>query len=167
MMLLSSRSLSACCAEMRDKGAAFIVQSQAEGINAFIDETYRNEKDQNADFAKGRDANGNVIDKHAIVTNARYGQSPHNCTTTVNGIIVPSARAFDFAIELDGGTLDWNGSDAQWLRALDIGRALGLMSGEDWKCGLKDEPHFELPDWKTYDPASYTPQISPIVAGVS
>lgn len=115
----------------------FIVQCLAEGINAFITQTYRSKGEQNADYAQGRSAPGHII------TNAKGGESPHNCTLPDG---TPAARAFDFGIKTAEGSLDWNASDAQWLRAIDIGEGLGLVSGSTWH-SLKDSPHMELPNW--------------------
>lgn len=116
----------------------FLAQCHAENIPAFITQTYRSSADQDADYAVGRTPPG----PH-IVTNAKGGQSPHNCC---NDDGTPGARAFDFGIENPDGTCDWNPSHPVWQRAIAIGKALGLVSGSDWH-SIKDYPHFELPDW--------------------
>lgn len=124
----------------------FLVQCLAEGINAFITCTYRSNEEQDADYQRGRTVPGSII------TNARAGQSAHNCTAANAG---PAARAYDFAIKTAEGSLDWDSSDGQWQRAIHIGESLGLSSGSCWK--MKDNPHFELKDWASlpaYDGAS-------------
>lgn len=40
----------------------------------------RGKAKQNALYAKGRDACGNVIDRRKVVTNAKWGESSHNST---------------------------------------------------------------------------------------
>lgn len=116
----------------------FIDACHAQGINVIITETYRSSAEQEKDFAQGRSAPGHII------TNARGGQSPHNCTDDEEN---PASCAFDFAIRTDDGTLDWNASDASWQKAISIGEGLGLVSGSEWH-SIKDNPHMELKDWK-------------------
>lgn len=109
------------------------------GIKVGISQTYRSEEEQNADYAQGRTTPGKVI------TNARYGQSPHNCVDA-NGR--PAARAFDFFIYNDDGkTLDWNPADAKWQAAIAAGEGLGMVSGSVFH--LRDNDHFEMAGWKS------------------
>ena len=110
----------------------------AVGANVFLTQTYRSYVDQNADFAKGRDLPG------AIITNARGGQSPHNCT--LGDGITPASEAFDFGVLLSDKECDWNPQDALWQRAIEIGRGLGLVAGADFHC-MKDSPHMQNPAW--------------------
>ena len=142
---MSDRSIRDLCPSLQILAGEFIAKCNDDPVfkvrelTAFIDQTYRCEADQNADYAKGRTVPGEII------TNAQYGQSPHNC---VNADGTPAARAFDFAIQNGNGTLDWNASDPAWQRAIAIGEGLGLVSGSTWH-SLKDTPHFELPNWRT------------------
>lgn len=137
---MSDRSLDDLCDELRPIAQLFLGNCKAAGINAFIDQTYRSEADQNADYAKGRTAPG------PIITNAKYGQSPHN-TTLPDG--TAAACAFDFGIMGADGVCDWNPEDAAWKKAISIGEALGLISGSTWH-SIKDNPHFELADWQNF-----------------
>lgn len=136
---------------IRNKAQDFLTQCNADpvfaaaGARVLIDQTYRNEVDQNADWQKGRDANGVIRDGKAVITMARYGQSPHNCTLPDG---TPAARAFDFAIETEDGTLDWDAADLRWQRAIQIGEALGLVSGSTFS-HLRDCPHMEMQNWKS------------------
>jgi len=122
----------------------FLDNCKESGISAFIDQTYRNETDQNNDYAQGRTAPGRII------TNAQYGQSPHNCVDSQGN---PAAKAFDFAIRDATGVLDWDASDPEWQAAIKIGEALGLVSGSCFH-SIVDNPHFELPNWQTKDSIS-------------
>lgn len=134
---MSDRDLSDLCDEIRPLCQLFLDRCKAEGINAFITETYRSAADQNEDYAQGRTKPGRII------TNARGGQSKHNYTL-VDG--TPASRAFDFAIQDATGILDWDANDPAWQRAIEIGKELGLISGSTWR--IKDNPHFELADKK-------------------
>lgn len=148
---MSSRAITALDPRLQDKCNKFLVQCMAEGINVFLTQTYRSNLQQDTDYAKGRDAPGPVI------TNARAGQSPHNCVDVLGN---PAARAFDFAIKTKEGSLDWNGSDMQWQRAIEIGVSLGLVSGSTFH-SLKDNPHMEMANWKYVEP--WNPAAAPLL----
>jgi peptidoglycan L-alanyl-D-glutamate endopeptidase CwlK len=120
----------------------FLSLCQSKGVDAFITQTYRSDIEQDAAYAQGRTAPGK------IVTNARGGESPHNCVDVTGN---PAARAFDFAIKLPEGNLDWDASDKAWQTALATGIQLGLISGTSFKT-LKDNPHMEMADWKNVAP---------------
>lgn len=135
---MSDRNLDHLHPDMKPLCQDFLVQCMAEGINAFVTQTYRSDAEQNADYEQGRTAPGHII------TNAKGGQSPHNCTLPDG---TPAAKAFDFGIKLGDGSLDWDASDGQWQRAIDIGEGLGMVSGSTWH-SIKDNPHFELPNWR-------------------
>ena len=86
-------------------------------------------------YALGRTIPGKII------TNAKGGESPHNCMLGNT----PAARAFDFAIKKPDGKLTWDGESPAWQRAIEIGEGLGLVSGRSFK--FRDYAHFELPHW--------------------
>lgn len=136
---MSDRLISDLCPALQPLARRFLESCKTAGIDAFITETYRSAAEQNADYAQGRTTPGKII------TNARGGESPHNCTDPYG---VPAARAFDFAIKDATGVLDWDPSDDAWHAAIKIGMDLGLISGYNW-CRIKDAPHFELPNWST------------------
>jgi peptidoglycan LD-endopeptidase CwlK len=122
----------------------FIEACGAVGIKVGVDQTYRSKSEQDADYAEGRDANGNVVDPDKIITCAKGGESPHNC---VDDDGKPAARAFDFFIYAsDDTTLDWDDEDPSWQKAIRIGEAIGLISGS--KFPMRDYAHMELPNWK-------------------
>jgi peptidoglycan L-alanyl-D-glutamate endopeptidase CwlK len=132
---MSDRSLADLCPELRPLCQQFIDGCAAQNIRVIITETYRSSAEQDADYAQGRSEPGNII------TNAKGGQSQHNCVDPYGN---PASRAFDFAIETDSGALDWDASDPTWQAAIKIGEALGLVSGSTWH--IKDNDHFELPE---------------------
>lgn len=96
-------------------------------IEITITQTLRTREEQDALYAQGRTAAGN------IVTNARYPYSMH-CW----------GLAFDFAVVLQG-QVNWERLDL-YDRVGQLGKSLGLRWGGDFTT-LKDRPHFELPGY--------------------
>lgn len=88
----------------------------------------RTTEDQAALYAKGRTTPG------PIVTNADgiVHKSKHQ-----------SGRAVDCAFVRDG-TVSWSEA-LPWQMYGEMGKALGLLWGGDWKSSLVDRPHLELP----------------------
>lgn len=150
-----SRTITSLDPRLQPKCSQFLAQCAAENINVFLTQTYRSNLEQDTDYAQGRTAPGK------IVTNARAGQSPHNCTDVLGN---PAARAFDFGIKNKDGSLDWNAADTQWKRAIDIGVSLGLISGSGFHTSdgklLADNPHLEMPNWKYVEP--WNPANAPL-----
>lgn len=122
---------------------------QAMGATVFLTQTYRSSMEQNNDYAQGRTEPGHII------TDARGGQSAHNCCDALGN---PDARAFDFGVKKPDGTCDWNPQDDLWQRAISIGKSLGLVSGSDFH-SIKDYPHFQLAGWESPSPH---PIVSPV-----
>lgn len=112
---------------------------KAAGAWVFPTCTFRSNEEQAVEWAKGRDDNGNIINKALVSTKKRPGESAHNITKADG---TPAACGFDFAIKLSTGKLDWSGNDQLWLRALHIGLGLGLISLRPWDC-----PHLEMKGW--------------------
>jgi len=131
---MSDRNILDLDPELQSLCQQFLDQCHAQNINVFLTETYRSSEDQDADYASGRTAPGHII------TNAKGGQSPHNCTLEDG---TPSSKAFDFGIKDGNGDLDWNAQDPAWQTAIAIGESLGLVSGSTWH-SIKDFPHFQL-----------------------
>lgn len=102
--------------------------SRQNGIEILITQTLRTREEQDALYAQGRTATGN------IVTNVRYPHSMH-CW----------GLAFDFAVKVDG-QVSWNRLDL-YERVGQLGKSLGLRWGGDFKT-FKDRPHFELPGYE-------------------
>lgn len=135
---MPSRNISDLDPTLQSLAHQFLVQCLAKGINAFLTCTYRSNREQDENYAQGRTKSGKII------TKAQGGQSPHNCSLP-DGTLC--AKAFDFSIKTAEGSLDWDGNDAQWQRAIHIGESLGLVSGEHFL--NRDYAHMELPHWKT------------------
>lgn len=144
---MSDRDLSDLDPALQTLAQKFLDQCQTEGIDAFITETYRSEEEQNADYAQGRTTPGKII------TNARYGESPHNCVDASGN---PAAKAFDFAIKDATGVLDWDASDPEWRAAIKIGEE-EMDSGSEFH-SPKDSPHLQLRNWKVDNSA---PEVQP------
>lgn len=135
---MASRLISDLHPDLQPLCQQFLDNCAHTGMKVGLCQTYRSSEEQDADYAKGRTAPGRII------TNAKGGQSPHNCTLDDG---TPAAKAFDFFIyNSDGSTLDWNAADDKWQKAISIGEALGLVSGSTFK--FKDTDHFELAGWK-------------------
>lgn len=133
---MSSRDLDELRPEIRPMVDAFVAAVKAAGIDMIVTCTYRSPEEQAAEFAKGRDAVGNVINEHLITTKARPGQSAHNYGLALD--VVPIAN----------GKCVWSVNDPLWQR---IG-ALGVAAGLQWYGSpgepFKEFPHFQHPAWK-------------------
>jgi len=103
--------------EIRGKARRFLRRAKNAGLDLRITSSYRTFAEQNALYAQGRTAPGN------IVTYARGGQSYHNY-----------ALAFDVVD-------NEKGYNADWQTIGKIGKSLGLEWGGDWGW---DRPHFQL-----------------------
>jgi len=131
---MASRSVDDLHPILKPLCTQFLADCKADGIQVILTTTYRSPAEQDALYAQGRTAPGRKV------TNAKAGQSKHN--TRIGG--KPAARAFDIAIKGPGGGLNWDAHHRHWKRVGEIGKALGLIWGGDWK--TRDAPHFELPD---------------------
>ena len=102
---------------------------KAQGLTIGISECYRTVVEQNALYAKGRTASGN------IVTNAKGSSysSMHQWYI-----------AFDFYRNDGAGA--YNNNDGFFNKVGKIGQSLGLEWGGSWTSPV-DLPHFQLPDW--------------------
>lgn len=113
------------------------------GLSLQRGEGYRLPALQNRDYRKGRDKNGNIIDRSKVVTNKRGTTGKHCLTRKSDG--KPMSGAFHAWVKLPGGRL-------LGLRRLGpagviiymalacLARQQGLRCGASWK----DYTHFEL-----------------------
>ena len=116
---------------------ALVKNCAAAGITIKITECARTVAEQDALYAKGRTVPGGKV------TNARGSSysSMHQWRV-----------AFDFCLNMDvdkdGKISDdiFNNVTGLFNKVGQIGKALGLEWGGDWK-SIKDLPHFQLPDW--------------------
>jgi peptidoglycan LD-endopeptidase CwlK len=102
-----------------------------ENINVRVVQSLRSWGEQQALYNEGRDADGNIVDKAKVVTNARPGTSWHNFGLAVD--VAP----------FDSGIPDWNASHPAWRRIVTVGESVGLVSGSEWRT-FPDWPHFQL-----------------------
>lgn len=99
---------------------------------------------QTALYAKGRDADGNVVDQSAVVTDAPPGSSAHNW-----------GLAVDVALQSGQGALSWDYSRPEWsILWAAIRASATLHSGEDFPAGQTDPDHIERLNWRNFIPAS-------------
>ncbi|MGG3623874.1 peptidoglycan-binding protein [Bacillus gobiensis] len=111
---------------VKETALEVIKRAYKEGINAQISDGYRSFAEQNALYAKGRTAPGD------IVTNARGGQSNHNYGLAVDYFLVSE----------DGREAIWK-INSDWKRVAQIAKSLGFEWGGDWR-SFKDNPHLEM-----------------------
>jgi len=134
---MASRLISDLDPRLQALAQEFLDRCEVANIQAIITQTWRSSAEQDADYAQGRTVPGHII------TNAKGGESPHNCTLPDG---TPAARAFDFGIMCGENQLDWDADDDEWQTAIAIVKALGLVSGSTFH-GIQDNPHAELLNW--------------------
>ena len=122
----------------RDLCRAFLAECEAKMFPPIrLTHTLRTMAEQLHLYAKGRkqtDAGWVVVDKKAIVTRAKPGDSPHNY-----------GAAFDICFL---GSKPYPDDDQLWEAVGLTGERVGLVWGGRWK-SLVDKPHFELESWRT------------------
>ena len=107
--MINSRNLDDLLPPVKQRVEQFIAKCEEQGIDLIITSTYRDIESQNALFAQGRTAPGN------IVTNAKGGESYHNFRCAVD--VVPIVN----------GKPDWNGAHPVWKQVGEIGKTCGLV----------------------------------------
>jgi peptidoglycan LD-endopeptidase CwlK len=118
----------------------FLRQSGELGIDVLVTCTYRSREAQAALYAMGRTVPGSVV------TNARPGESLHNCCETSGGLLVMAARAFD-VVPMVAGKPQWSATGEAlrvWQQLGDIGEACGLQWAGRWSGKLREFPHFQI-----------------------
>lgn len=123
----SEKVIATLLPEVRPMARALVQKAAAAGITIRIISGLRTYAEQDALYAQGRTAPGNVV------TNARGGFSNHN-----------------FGIAFDIGVFEGNRylGDSPKYRAVGVlGMDLGLEWGGSWKT-IVDQPHYQLrPAW--------------------
>ena len=112
--MINSRSLDDLAPPAKQRAEAFIAAAKAKGIDLLVTSTYRDNESQDALYAQGRTAPGN------IVTRAKAGQSWHNYRCALD--VVP----------LVNGKAIWD-DQALWKQVGEIGKSCGLEWAGDWK----------------------------------
>ena len=128
---MADRDLTHLCPALQRLVPVFVQKCLENGITVKIIVTYRDSATQNAVKKLG-------------LSNAKAGQSPHNCIDAQGR---PYSKAFDFGV-FDGSKYIVNGSDARYAAAGAIGVSLGLVYGGNWK-SMQDMDHLELAQWRT------------------
>ena len=123
------RDISLCHPELQEKAEKLVSACKGQGMLIGIGECFRTVSEQNALYAKGRTAPGEIV-TNAIGTS--YG-SHHQWGT-----------AFD--IYRNDGKGAYNNSDGFFDLVGAIGVKIGLEWGGNWKSPV-DKPHFQLPYW--------------------
>jgi len=121
--MINSRSLDDLAPPAKQRAEAFIAAAKAKGIDLLVTSTYRDNESQDALYAQGRTAPGN------IVTRAKAGQSWHNYRCALD--VVP----------LVNGKAIWD-DQAVWKQVGAIGKSCGLEWAGDWVT-FKEFPHFQ------------------------
>ncbi len=120
---------------------------EAEGIEARPTCTLRTLAEQTALYAQGRQPLEvvNNLRKVAGLWPITEAENRKKVTGTMHSRHLAGedglSRAYDLVI-IKNGTASWDPSD--YMRAAEIGRALGLDCGAFWE--RPDFPHFQLPD---------------------
>lgn len=123
------RNINKCHPRLIDLSQKLVSACRGQGLIIGIGESFRTKEEQDALYAKGRTAPGN------IVTNAKGSSySSHHQWGT----------AFD--IYRNDGKGVYTDSDGFFEKVGKIGKSIGLEWGGDWKSPV-DKPHFQLPDW--------------------
>lgn len=125
----SEKNIATLLPEVQPMARALVQKAAANGIQIKVLSGLRSYAEQDALYAQGRTASGN------IVTKARGGYSNHN-----------------FGIAFDIGVFEGNrylGTSPKYKAVGALGMDLGLEWGGNWK-SMVDEPHFQLrPSWAT------------------
>ena len=123
------RDINKCHPKLIDLSKKLVSACRGQGLIIGIGESFRTKEEQDALYAKGRTAPGN------IVTNAKGSSySSHHQWGT----------AFD--IYRNDGKGVYTDGDGFFKKVGKIGKSIGLEWGGDWKSPV-DKPHFQLPDW--------------------
>ena len=137
---MASRNIQDLAKPLQPLASTFINTANAlllkRGLNAsvLITCTWRSNEEQAKLYAIGRTVKGRKV------TNAKPGESKHNCVDSNTG--KPAAEAFDIAI-LVNGKLDWNLESDIWQLVGKLGEELGLEWAGRWE-RFREGPHFQL-----------------------
>lgn len=137
---MASRNIQDLAKPLQPLASTFINTANAlllkRGLNAsvFITCTWRSNEEQAKLYEIGRTVKGRKV------TDAKPGESKHNCVDSKTG--KPAAEAFDIAI-LVNGKLNWNLESDIWQLVGKLGEELGLEWAGRWE-RFREGPHFQL-----------------------
>lgn len=101
--------------------------------------TLRSIKVQDALYAKGRDAKGQVISGATIVTKAKGGQSYHNYGLAIDFCLIVDGKVASYYM-----TKDYDGDKkSDWKEVVQIFKNYNWFWGGDYIGKFKDYDHFE------------------------
>ncbi len=131
------RDMTALHPVLQKKAAVLKEECKKQGIFIQFSECLRTKAEQDALYAQGRTAPGN------IVTNAKGStySSQHQWGIAIDFYL-------DMDVNGDGNKKDdaFNNSTQLFERVGSIAKSIGLGWGGDWT-SIKDRPHLYLPDW--------------------
>jgi peptidoglycan L-alanyl-D-glutamate endopeptidase CwlK len=116
------------------KSKLLVNEAARKGIRVVITDDFRSAKDQDALYAQGRSADGNVV------TNARGGESYHNYGLAIDfALAAPRGEQLIWDMNYDGN----GNSKSDWKEVVEIAKNLGFEWGGDW-AKFKDYPHLQM-----------------------
>ena len=129
----SERSIATLLPQVRPFARSLVLKAAEAGIRIKVICGTRTYAEQDALYAKGRNASGVVVRPREVVTNAKGGQSNHN-----------------FGIAFDVGVFEGSrylGDSPKYKAVGVLGEQLGLEWGGNWRT-IRDQPHFQCrPEW--------------------
>ena len=131
---MSSRSIADLNYAMKNMATAHTQLCNAKGVDLLIYCTLRPNMEQDELYAIGRTKPGK------IVTNARAGESAHNPNK------LGQASAYD-CVPLIGGKAMWDSKHPAWTIVISCGEEVGLTASAKWLGKLKEQAHFQDPEW--------------------
>lgn len=132
---MSSRSLENLNQYTRDAAIKHIQLCATRGVELLIYCTLRSNEEQNDLYAIGRTKPGK------IVTNARAGESAHNPDK------YGKASAYDCCPMIAGKPM-WDSKHPSWRIVVECGEEAGLLASARWQGKLKEQAHFQDPNWR-------------------
>lgn len=137
---------------MQQKMQRVDVSMRAQGVVVRITDGLRDNEEQARDWAKGRNAQGVVIDAHAVVTHAPPGYSAHNFGYAVD--LIPGQR------DTSSWQPNYDVHHPDFIAMVRACEAQGLVAGIRWPKPKIDPDHFQLAEF----PVTPTPAMRQMLA---
>lgn len=112
----------------------FVLEANRQGMAVGIFEGLRTVERQAELYAKGRDANGKIVNQLLVVTNAPPGLSAHNYGCACDLV-------FDGCPAQPGWQWSW-ADKFPWGKLAELGKSFGLDASYFWET-LPESPHFQ------------------------